>query len=277
MSLLTLPNITAELPLNDMSFDLRQDALAKWEPEIQAYSNSDNSISIYDEIGGVEGVTVKRISAALRSIGSEEVQVNINSPGGSYFEGIAIYNALIAHPAKVTVNVVGVAASAASIIAMAGDEINIREGAFLMIHNAMTLAFGNRHALSAAAEKLAPFDQAMAGVYSARTGIPIAKVAEMMDKETWIDATQAVCTGFATGQIESENVRCVSACSGKKPLAIIEAALAKAGYSRSERRDTLKEFFSSMPSATVAAMPSAGNETAALLQTLTNTLRGQQS
>lgn len=82
-----------------------------------------------------EGVTAKRISAALRAIGEQDIVVNLNSPGGDMFEGLAIYNLLRAHSGKVTVNILGIAASAASIIAMAGDEIKMGRGAFLMIHN----------------------------------------------------------------------------------------------------------------------------------------------
>ncbi|TKA83994.1 Clp protease ClpP, partial [Sulfitobacter sp. 15WGC] len=80
------------------------------------------------EIGGGDygdGVTSKRIAGALRSIGERDVRVDINSPGGDFFEGVAIYNMLREHKAKVTVNVLGLAASAASVIAMAGDEIKV--------------------------------------------------------------------------------------------------------------------------------------------------------
>ena len=104
-------------------------AIDRWKPEVHAAADDDNSISIYDVIGEDfwtgEGVTVKRIDAALRKIGNRDVVVNINSPGGDVFEGIAIYNRLREHPAKVQVKVMGLAASAASIIAMAGDEIQI--------------------------------------------------------------------------------------------------------------------------------------------------------
>jgi ATP-dependent Clp protease protease subunit len=84
---------------------------------------------MYDVIGedfwSGGGVTVNRVDAALRQIGNQDVEVHINSPGGDMFEGIAIYNRLLEHPGKVTVKVLGLAASAASIIAMAGEEVLI--------------------------------------------------------------------------------------------------------------------------------------------------------
>ncbi len=137
MSLRKLPEIKAERRLGPAQFDMRPDALERWEPEVRAAESGDNAISIYDPIGENwegTGVTAKRISAALRSIGQKDVVVNVNSPGGDFFEGVAIYNLLREHQAKVTVNVMGLAASAASVIAMAGDEVLMGDGSFLMIH-----------------------------------------------------------------------------------------------------------------------------------------------
>ncbi len=148
MSLLSLPEIRADHRLNTAQYDVRPDALEKWEPGVRAAAGDDSaSISIYDQIGDNwegTGITAKRISAALRNIGARNLTVNVNSPGGDFFEGVAIYNLLREHKAKVTVNVMGIAASAASVIAMAGDEILMGDGAFLMIHNAWTVAIGIR-------------------------------------------------------------------------------------------------------------------------------------
>lgn len=147
MSLKQLPEIKADRRLNKAGFDLRPDAVDRWEPAVcAAAGDAANSISIYDSIGENwegTGVTAKRISAALRSIGDKDVVVNVNSPGGDFFEGVAIYNLLREHAGKVTVRVLGVAASAASVIAMAGDEILMGDGSFLMIHNAWAVAVGN--------------------------------------------------------------------------------------------------------------------------------------
>ncbi len=277
MSLLKLPEIRADHRLGAAQFDVRPDALERWQPEVRAAVEGDASISIYDAIGESwdgQGFTAKRMSAALRSIGARDVTVNVNSPGGDFFEGVAIYNMLREHKAKVTVRVMGLAASAASVIAMAGDDILMGDGAFLMVHNAWAVAIGNRHDMADSAARLAPFDDAMAQVYASRTGLSKAETATLMDKETWIGAAQAVEDGFATGLIERSDItQDTKAQGGKKALALIEASMARAGHSRSARRDAFKSLFPGTPgAASESAMPGAG-ETAALLLSLTNSLK----
>ena len=280
MSLLNLPAIQAAQSIQQAQFDMRPDALERWQPEIRAASDEPKSISIYDRIGATwdgEGVTAKRISAALRSIGQhDDVQVNINSPGGDYFEGVAIYNLLREHQGKVTVRVMSLAASAASVIAMAGDEILMGVGANFMIHNAWGVAAGNRHDFLAVADVLEPFDAAMAAVYAARSGLDTKDIAAMMDGETWISAEQAVRDGFATGMIAADAVASsTKAEAGKKYLSMVEAAMTRAGHSRSVRRDALRALFSGTPGAAgTTATPSAGTEMAALLHSITNSLKG---
>ena len=279
MSLIKLPEIRADHRLGAAQFDARPDALERWRPEIRAAAEGANSISMYEAIGegwDGTGVTVKRVAGALRSIGATaDVQVNINSPGGDFFEGVAIYNTLREHKGKVTVRVMGLAASAASVIAMAGDEILMGDGAFLMVHNAWAVAIGNRHDMADASARLAPFDAAMANVYAARAGISVAEAAALMDKETWIGAAQAVADGFATGLISSADIKQdASAHVSSKTLALVEASMARAGHSRSVRRDAFKALFSGKPGAAdETATPSAG-DTAAWLQSLTTTLKG---
>ncbi|WP_321943030.1 head maturation protease, ClpP-related [Paraburkholderia tropica] len=280
MSLLKLPEIRADHRLNTAQYDLRPDALERWEPGTRAAATDDAaSISIYDSIGDNwegTGVTSKRISAALRTIGARDLTVNVNSPGGDFFEGVAIYNLLREHKAKVTINVMGLAASAASVIAMAGDEILMGEGSFLMIHNAWTVAIGNRHDLAQAAQTLEPFDTAMASLYAKRAGISQADAVALMDKETWIGAEQAVADGFATGLLDSAQVaKDTNASGGRKALALIEASMARAGYSRGARRDALKALFDGTPGAAAEnAKPGAGDDVAASLQNLINALQG---
>lgn len=278
MSLKKLPEVRADHRLAKAGFDLRPDAVDRWEPEVcAAASDADNSISIYDSIGDNwegTGITSKRISAALRSIGSKDVTVNINSPGGDFFEGMAIYNLLREHPGKVTIRVLGLAASAASVIAMAGDEILMGDGSFLMIHNAWAVAVGNRHDLRDSAERLQLFDASMASLYAHQTGMSEAEAAALMDQETWIGAQQAVDDGFATSLLPSSEItRATQASTQRKPLALIEASMAKAGYTRTARRDAFKALFPGMPSAAENATPCAGPEVAASLQSLLDTLR----
>ncbi|WP_219209210.1 head maturation protease, ClpP-related [Variovorax boronicumulans] len=277
MSLLTLPAIRADHRLGAAQFDVRPDALERWHPEVRAAVEGEASISIYDSIGESwdgQGFTSKRMSAALRSIGARDVVVNVNSPGGDFFEGVAIYNMLREHKAKVTIRVMGLAASAASVIAMAGDEILMGDGAFLMVHNAWAVAIGNRHDMADAAARLEPFDAAMAQVYASRSGLSVAEAAALMDKETWINSTQAVEDGFATGLIERADItQDTKAQGGRKTLALVEASMARAGHSRASRREVFKSLFPGTPSAAGDdAMPSAG-ENAALLLSLTNALK----
>lgn len=274
MSLIHLPELRADL--QGLSFDLRPGAVERWEPGLQAAASDDATVSIYEPIGQQwdgEGFTAKRMSAALRAIGDRDVVVNINSPGGSFFEGVTIYNMLRTHKARVTVNVLGLAASAASIIAMAGDEVRIGDGAFLMIHNCCAVAIGNRHDMRAAAEQMEPFDEAMADVYAKRSGLPVEEVAAMMDAETWLGATDAVEKGLATGPLEATTVTHAQA-HASKPLAQVEALMARAGCTRAQRRDLLKALFEGKPSAATGAMPSAGVE--ASLKALLTTLKGNE-
>jgi ATP-dependent protease ClpP protease subunit len=279
MSLLHLPEIKADARIGSAQFDMRPDALERWEPGVRAAADDAASISIYEQIGASwdgSGITASRVSGMLRGIGARDVVVNINSPGGDYFEGVAIYNLLRQHKAKVTVQVMGLAASAASVIAMAGDEILMGEGSFLMIHNAWAVAVGNRHDFLAASEQLAPFDAAMAEVYAARSGLSVEEAAAMMDKETWIGATQAIEDGMATGMVDRANItQDTNAQGSKKYLALVEASMARAGHSRSVRRDALKSLFSGTPGAAENSItPCAGQNIAASLESLLNNLKG---
>lgn len=176
-------------------------AMSAWNPGVRAAAETDNTISILDVIGydwwTGEGVTAKRIAGALRAIGDQDVVVNINSPGGDYFEGLAIYNLLREHKGRVTVKILGIAASAASVIAMAGDDVQIARAGFLMIHNCWVTTAGDRHALRETADWLEPFDATASDIFAVRTGLPVTEIAAMNDKETWIGGAEAVEKGFA--------------------------------------------------------------------------------
>ena len=143
-----------------------------------------------------------------------------------------------------------------------------------MIHNAWCMAIGNRHDMQAAAEQLAPFDNAMAEVYAARAGITVKAAAKLMDEESWIGATQAIEQGFATGMMDTATITDdTKASASTKYLAMVDTALAKAGHPRSERREALKTLFSGTPSAAESPTPSAGFEAAKSLQSLIDTIR----
>lgn len=251
MTLKSLPAAPAGRPSALSKRDLPSAAMERWNGSIRAAKSDANSISIFDVIGSDywgEGVTASRIAAALRSIGGEAVTVNINSPGGDMFEGLAIYNLLREYEGKVTVKVLGLAASAASIIAMAGDEIQIGRGAFLMIHNCWVYAMGNRHDLAQIAADMEPFDKAMADIYADRTGLSMDDVSAMMDGETYIGGSDAVEKGFAHRLLSADEI----ADDDDSPAAALrklDALLAKADTPRSERRKLLKALTGSKPGA----------------------------
>lgn len=272
MSLIQLPNLETQGKQN-LKFQARNDVLAKWQSQIRLKSEADNVITIYDSIGEdyfSEGVTCKRIAAALRAIGDKDVIVNINSPGGDYFEGIGIYNLLREHPHKITVNVVGLAASAASVIAMAGDEINIGDGAFIMIHNAWSVVAGNARELQSAVALLNAIDNGMINLYAKRTNLSEQQIGEMMDNETWLDSASAIELGFADDEIQKAHISGSPENSQKKALSIIDSVLSEQGITRSQRRDLFNNLFHSTPCAAETVMPCADNITASLQQLIHN-------
>jgi ATP-dependent Clp protease, protease subunit len=139
----------------------------------------------------------KRLREALPAK-AKEIRLRINSPGGDMFVGIAIYNMLRTHSARIVVEVDGLAASAASIAAMAGDEIRVNAGAFLMIHNPHVTVFGAEATnLRALAVEMDKFGDGMADIYAARTGKTKAAVLKMMAATTWMGGDEAVKDGFA--------------------------------------------------------------------------------
>ncbi|EPW7977030.1 head maturation protease, ClpP-related [Cronobacter turicensis] len=255
MTIKSLPAAPEGRPFAREKPDLPAAAMERWNGSIRAARDGDNSISIFDVIGADywgEGVTASRIAGALRSLNGADVTVNINSPGGDMFEGLAIYNLLREYDGKVTVKVLGLAASAASIIAMAGDEVQIGRGAFLMIHNCWVYAMGNRHDLAQIATDMAPFDKAMSDIYQARSGLDASTVDKMMDGETYIGGSEAVEKGFADSLLSADEI----ADDEESPAAALrklDALLAKANTPRSERRKLLKALSGSTPGA--AAIP----------------------
>lgn len=180
----------------------------RWKPAVRASSAGANVIGMYDVIGRDHwtggGITLEWVNEQLDRAGGADVDIHMNSPGGDMFEGTAIYNRLLQYPGEVTVKVFGLAASAASVIAMAGDEILMGPASFLMIHNCWVVAAGNRNDFRETADFLEPFDAAMAAVYADRTGLDVAEIAALMDAETYIGALDAVAKGFADGIMGAE-------------------------------------------------------------------------
>lgn len=264
MTLKSLPQAPEGRPFARENRDLPSSAMERWNGGIKAAKSDENSISVFDVIGADwygDGVTASRIAGALRAIGGADVTVNINSPGGDMFEGLAIYNLLREYEGKVTVKVLGLAASAASIIAMAGDEVQIGRGAFLMIHNCWVYAMGNRHDLAQVAADMEPFDKAMNDIYGARTGLSEEAIEAMMNAETYIGGSDAVEKGFADRLLSADEI----AADDESPSAALrklDALLAKTDTPRSERRKLLKALTGSKPGAAAdpAGTPGATDE-----------------
>jgi ATP-dependent Clp protease protease subunit len=159
-------------------------------------------VAIYDEIGAY-GVSAKGFLAELGALPEgTPVDLRLNSPGGSVFDAVAIHNALKRHAGPVTVWVDGIAASAASYIAMAGDEIVMPENAFLMIHDPAGLVMGTAEDMRAMAEALDKVKGSLVSGYAAKSGRTTEEVSGLMSAETWFDASDAVAQGFADRLIE---------------------------------------------------------------------------
>ncbi|QPC87409.1 Clp protease ClpP [Mesorhizobium sp. NBSH29] len=262
MSLRKLPELRCPDGLTG-SIHLTEKAARMYRPVEAAASDGSDVITILDVIGydwwTGEGVTAKRVSAALRQIGDKPVTVQINSPGGDFFEGVTIFNMLRAHPSRVTVQILGIAASAASVIAMAADEIQIAKLGFMMIHNTQWVAAGDRHVMNETGEIMAVFDQAAAEMYAERTGNKVDEIKEMLDAETWLAGQGAVDKGFADTTADFD-VEPAEVSNSTSALYRLEAALASGKpVPRSERRKLMKEIVEGMPSAAFdPAKPGAG-------------------
>jgi ATP-dependent protease ClpP protease subunit len=159
-------------------------------------------ILIHQEIGENwlgDGITSKRMAEDLSRLGDvKTIQVRINSPGGSVSDGVGIYNILRAHGARIEVVVEGLAASIASIIAMAGDSIHMGDGALMMIHSPWTLAMGSAEDMRETADVLDKFEDALIDIYAKRTGKDREELKQLLAAETWMSGDEAVAGGFAT-------------------------------------------------------------------------------
>ena len=229
-SLADMPAFDAGASADQLSWCPRDDVMARWQPQMRAPSaQAENRIEIYETIGEDwytgGGVTSSSIARQLEKI-SGDVEVVINSRGGDYFEGGAIYNQLRAHKGKVTVKVISLAASAASVIAMAADELLIGDNASIMIHNAWLIAIGNRNDFDKVSDTLTQFDEAMARLYARRTGASQKDVAAWMDAETWFTGAAAVDAGFADALLEDEPVETGDPAANATQRAEVRAAWA---------------------------------------------------
>jgi ATP-dependent protease ClpP protease subunit len=206
--MITLPTNVARLVARQREqADKQRETLGiearSWYRISNAADADEAEVMLYDEIGGWFGNTADDLIAELKGITSPKMRVRINSPGGSVFEGIAIANALRAHPASVTVQVDAVAASIASVIAMAGDRIEMAPNSMMMIHDASGLCMGNASDMDEMGELLDLISDNIADAYAQRAGGTREQWRERMKAETWYLPEDAVENGLADEAVQA--------------------------------------------------------------------------
>jgi ATP-dependent Clp protease protease subunit len=164
--------------------------------EIQQ-KDDEATIYLYDVIDPYWGVSASQFVKDLAALKAKTIHLRINSPGGDVFDGRAIATAIAQHPAKMIAHVDGLAASAASYVAIAAAEVEMAPGSFLMIHKAWTVAYGNADDLVATAGVLEKIDASLVADYAKHTGKSEEQIATWMAEETWFSAEEAVSEGFA--------------------------------------------------------------------------------
>lgn len=153
-------------------------------------------IYLYDVIDPYFGVSAEGLKEPLAAAAGKTVHLHINSPGGDVFESIAMASMLAAHDGDVIVHIDGVAASAATRVALAGKEVRIADSGLLMIHNSWTMAWGNAEDIRKTADLLDKIDAGIAADYARKTGKPIDEISALMNAETWFSAQEAKDIGL---------------------------------------------------------------------------------
>ena len=220
---------------------------------ISAKAEGVAEISIFDEIGfwGTNAKDFKRDFDAIKD--TESIVVSLNSPGGSFFDGMAIYQMLSSVRERVSVEVYGLAASIASVIALAGSSLSIARGSYFMVHNPYTIAVGDATELRKTADILDKMKGDLAVIYAGKTGMTEDEALDVMEAETWYTADEALAAGFADdvpdyGEVAAKAVDLEIFNFAHTPQALLENQtkneikterqferfLREAGYSRTE-------------------------------------------
>lgn len=182
---------------------------------------------VYDWFG-IPNVSPAKVADALERAGGEDIDIDINSGGGEVFAGSEIYSAIRAYRGNVRIHVVGLAASAASVIACAGKS-DISPTAQMMIHNVSTVSVGDVHDMEHSAEMLKQANRAIAGAYTAKSGMSEQDALDLMDVETWITAQDAVEYGLIDSIAESQNSNAEPKASAAKQDASVQLAASVGG------------------------------------------------
>lgn len=242
MTTRTLPEIPVIDRPDSLDWDAPITARESWQPVKAKVGDPNRTLTIDQPIGDRgdgTGITTGYVRGALNRMGQGDVTVNINSPGGDFFTGVAVYNMLREHAGIVTTNVLGMAASAASVIAFASDHLRVAKAGFLMIHNSQGLAMGNRNDMRATADILEQFDSAMASVYADRSGIALPTIKKYMDAETIFRGEQAVKNGMADSLLASDQLAPTTEPAPVAAYRRLDDELTRLGLPRAERRALL--------------------------------------
>lgn len=183
-------------------------------------------------------INAKDVRETLDAV-SEDIIIKLNSPGGDVFEGIEIYNYLKDHPSNVTVEVTGVAASAATFIVAGADEVIMNIGTSLMIHEASTFAWGNKSDIQKTLNALETIDDSILSIYSEKTGQPNEQLEEWMNEEKWFTADEAVEFGFADS-VKRDNDEPIESEESIEDIINSKVAIAMAAFSNALEKPIAK-------------------------------------
>jgi len=184
---------------------LRDNAQREPQPLRMEQTTEAATLYLYDIIDPYWGVSATEVVKQLVGLKGTPVNLRINSPGGDVFDGRAIASAIAQH-GNVTAWIDGLAASAATYVATAAKTVNMAEGAFFMIHEAWTLAYGNKHDLANTVQLLDKIDQSILNDYAKKTGQTAEQLTAWLAAETWFDAAEAKDAGFIDAIVQAETV-----------------------------------------------------------------------
>ncbi len=200
---------------------------------IENKANGPTDVYIYDEIGYF-GVTAQDFVKALSTVKADVINLHLNTPGGDVFDGIAIHNALAAHPATVNVVIDSLAASIGSVIALAGDTVTIVDNARMMIHEAFALSIGNAADMSKMAQRLNETSDVIASMYAAKSGVDASTWRARMVDETWYTGQQAVDAGLC-------DACCAPNGTSKMPMATFDLSIFRNAFASEETSEEAVE------------------------------------
>lgn len=186
--------------MNQITQLYRDNRHAEKRPVNLVRNAADATLYIYDVISAEWGVSAKMVIEAIaQAADAETLNIRINSPGGDVFEGRAIIEAIKRFPGKTVAHIDSLAASCATSIACAADEVLMAEGAFYMIHNASGMAWGDKVVMRETADLLEKIEGAIIADYVSKTGKDVAEIIAWMDAETWFSSAEAMKYGFIDG------------------------------------------------------------------------------